>query len=107
MTHGTTVTRLQWFVLLHSPGPAVVAGGSVFEHPGFGEHVDFLRRRLADGSLVAAGPLPDAAGEGMTVLRAASEADARRLAEEDDAAVRQGVLAVRVRPWAVQLTTLE
>lgn len=94
----------EWFVLQHTPGPSLVAGGSVFAHPGFGEHVAFLRRRVADGSLVAAGPLSDADGEGMTVLRAESLEAARLLAEEDDRAVATGVLAVRVRPWQVQLT---
>jgi uncharacterized protein YciI len=92
---------LDWFVLLHVPGPAVPDGGRISEHPGFGEHVAFLRRRAADGSLVAAGPLGDADGEGMTVLRAASLQEARRLAEEDDRAVAGGVLRVTVRPWHV------
>jgi uncharacterized protein len=92
---------LGWFVLLHVPGPAVPDGGRVSEHAGFGEHVAFLRRRAGDGSLVAAGPLGDADGEGMTVLRAASLEEARRLAEEDDLAVAGGVLRVTVRPWQV------
>ena len=90
-----------WFVLLHAPGPAVPDGSRISEHPGFGEHVAFLRRRAADGSLVAAGPLGDADGEGMTVLRVATVAEARRLAEEDDRAVADGVLRVTVRPWHV------
>ena len=95
-----------WFVLQHTPGPAVPDGGSLFAHPGFAEHVAFLRRRADDGSLVAAGPLPDADGEGMTVLRAASLEEARRLAEEDDVAVASGVLRVRVRPWQVLMSPL-
>jgi uncharacterized protein YciI len=90
-----------WFVLLHAPGPAVPDVGRISEHPGFGEHVAFLRRRAEDGSLVAAGPLGDADGEGMTVLRVTSLDEARRLAEEDDRAVAGGVLRVTVRPWHV------
>jgi hypothetical protein len=33
-----------WFVMQHSPGPALKDGGSVFAHPGFAEHVAFLKR---------------------------------------------------------------
>ena len=58
----------------------------------------------AAGYLVAAGPLPDAAGEGMTILRlpgAGQFAAATRLATEDDINVATGFLAVTVRPWHV------
>ena len=90
-----------WYVLSHSPGPAVAAADSVFEHPGIQEHYAFLQRRLAAGELVAAGPLQDGRGEGMTVLDVASLDEAERLATQDDQAVVTGVLSVRVRPWAV------
>ena len=53
------------------------------------------------GCLIAAGPLGDAAGEGMTILAVDSLAEAERLARDDDQAVATGVLAVRVRPWNV------
>jgi hypothetical protein len=58
-----------WVALLHRPGPAAPATGTLFEDPMFGEHVAFLNRMREAGYLVAAGPLPDAAGEGMTILR--------------------------------------
>ena len=90
-----------WFVLLHTRGPAVAEGQSVFEHPRIGEHYAFLQRRIAAGELVAAGPLPDEPGSGMTVLGVADLDTATRLATQDDQAVVSGVLAVRVRPWQV------
>jgi uncharacterized protein YciI len=90
-----------WYVLEHRPGPSLGAGESVFEHPGFAEHGAFLRRRMAAGELVAAGPLTDANGDGMTVLEVDSYEEATRLATEDDQAVVAGVLAVVVRPWRV------
>lgn len=90
-----------WFVLLHTRGPAVVEGQSVFEHPGIAEHYAFLQRRAAAGELVAAGPLPDDPGSGMTVLSVADLDTATRLATQDDQAVVGGVLEVRVRPWHV------
>lgn len=57
-----------WFVLLHRPGPAVPEGTSVFDHPGIRDHYEFLHRRAADRTLVAAGPLTDEDGDGLTVL---------------------------------------
>lgn len=91
-----------WYALLHRPGPAVEAGRSVFDHSGFADHLAFLQRLAADGALVAAGPLTDADGDGMAVIRADSLAAATELAESDDS-VRAGVLTVTVRPWQVVL----
>ncbi|WP_432841293.1 YciI family protein [Dactylosporangium sp. CA-092794] len=93
-----------WFALQHRPGPAAAPGVRITDQPGFEEHLAFLRRRAADGTLVAAGPFddtPDAADQGMTILAAPSLEDARRLAEQDDEAVRGGLLAVTVRTWTV------
>ncbi|MEO6503542.1 MAG: SRPBCC domain-containing protein [Jatrophihabitantaceae bacterium] len=93
-----------WYVLLHQPGPAVAPGQSLFEHPGLIEHLAFLQRLDERGLLVAAGPLADQPGSGMTVVRAAPDLDVARLATEDDLSVVQGVLSVQVTPWRVQLT---
>jgi uncharacterized protein YciI len=91
-----------WVALMHRPGPA--ATGNLFEDPRLGEHFAFLTRMRAAGYLVAAGPLPDRAGEGMTILRlpgAGRLAEATRLATEDDVSVATGFLEVTVRPWQV------
>ncbi|WP_344801067.1 YciI family protein [Microlunatus ginsengisoli] len=89
------------YVLRHRPGPAIAAGESVFDHPGIADHLEFLGRRATDGSLIAAGPLEEGSGEGMTVIAAASLAEAERLATTDDQSVVAGVLAVEVRAWQV------
>jgi uncharacterized protein YciI len=98
-----------WVALLHRPGPAAPATGTLFEDPRFAEHVAFLNRMREAGYLVAAGPLPDAAGEGMTILRLPGTGQlstATRLATEDDASVSAGFLAVRVRLWQVVMHAL-
>ncbi len=81
-------------------------GESVFDHPGIGQHFEFLRRRAAAGQLIAAGPTPDEPGTGMTVLDVGSLAEAERLAREDDQAVATGVLDVMVRPWQIVMTSV-
>lgn len=95
-----------WFVLQHTAGPEAPRGG-VFASPDFPKHLEFLRSLRADGSLVAGGPLPDAPGAGMTVVRAVDLDQAQRIiaaARTADGAVTSGLLDVRVRPWRVVLT---
>jgi hypothetical protein len=58
-----------WVALLHRPGPAAPAAGALLDDPRFAEHLAFLTRMRETGYLVAAGPLTDAPGEGMTILR--------------------------------------
>lgn len=91
-----------WVALMHRPGPAAPASGPLAGDPRFAEHVAFLTRMRDAGYLVAAGPMGDRAGEGMTILRlpgADQLATATRLATEDDASVASGLLAVTVRWW--------
>lgn len=95
-----------WFVLEHTTGPTAPPEG-VFASPDFAKHAEFLGRLHADGFLVAAGPLPDTPGAGMTIVRTSSKDSARRLvraAQLDDGSVTSGLLDVRVRPWRVMLT---
>jgi uncharacterized protein YciI len=106
--HGETDDDDTWVALLHRPGPAAPASGTLFTDPRFAEHVAFLNRMREAGYLVAAGPLPDSAGEGMTILRLPGTSQlstATRLATEDDTSVSAGFLAVTVRPWQVVMHT--
>ncbi|GAA4356719.1 SRPBCC domain-containing protein [Angustibacter luteus] len=99
----------RWFALQHLPGRLAPSDGPLMQHPLFAEHVAFLGRLAADGLLVAAGPLTDEAGAGMTVIRVRPEdgdVDVERLATQDDRSVAGGLLTVRVRPWRVQLSAL-
>jgi len=98
-----------WVGLLHRPGPSAPQDGSVFDDPGFPGHVAFLSRMREAGYLIAAGPLADEDGAGMTILRlpgAGQEGLASVLATSDDAAVRDGLLSVTIRPWQVIISVL-
>ena len=95
-----------WLALLHSPGPAAIGTDSLFDDPRFADHVAFLTRMREAGYLVAAGPLLDRPGEGMTILRLPGVdrmEHAVRLATEDDVSVASGFFTVVVRPWHVVL----
>jgi uncharacterized protein YciI len=93
-----------WVALLHRPGPAAPQGAALFADPRFAEHVAFLTRMRDAGYLVAAGPLTDVPGEGMTILRlpGAGQLDrATGLATKEDSSVAGGFFTVTVRPWQV------
>lgn len=63
-------------------------------------HLDYLRGLHADGKLVMAGPLQDAAGA-LVVYRAADAEEAQRLVA-DDPYTREGVSAdATLREWTV------
>lgn len=104
-TPGTDGAEL-WFVLEHAAGPATPPDG-VFASADFPKHLRFLGELLADGLLVAGGPLPDTPGAGMTIVRTNSVGAARSLvsaAQTRDGSVTCGLLEVRVRPWWVAMT---
>jgi uncharacterized protein YciI len=95
----------EWFVLTHTPGPALPDGSRIFTHPDFAEHVAFLDRLAERQLLVAAGPLTERSGTGMAVLRipAGEQVDVAALATGDDQSVVRGILQVRVEPWDVRV----
>jgi uncharacterized protein YciI len=98
--------EVTWVALVHRPGPEAPRSGSIFDDPRFAGHLAFLARMRDAGYLVAAGPLTDQPGEGMTVLRLPGPDQmerATRLATEDDPSVAGGFFTVSVRPWQVML----
>jgi uncharacterized protein YciI len=104
-----TPAEFTWVALLHRPNPQESLEGSVFADPRFAEHVAFLARLGEAGSLIAAGPLDDEPGAGMTILRLPGSGrlkDAIHLATVDDASVAGGLFAVTVRPWNVAFSGL-
>ena len=92
-----------WYVLTHRPA-APDLGGAVFADPRFREHVAFIQRMAEAGDLVAAGPLPDEPGAGMTVLSTTLDADAvRRMVNDEDGSVTGGLFVVLITPWDVRI----
>lgn len=49
-----------------------------------GRHADYLHGKLAEGTMILAGPVADPAGPwGLLILRVGSEAEARAITEGD------------------------
>jgi hypothetical protein len=66
-----------WVALMHRPGRAAPTDGSICDDPRFAAHVEFLSQMRDAGYLVAAGPMLDEMGSGMTILRLPGEGEAR------------------------------
>lgn len=106
-TKGADAPADTWVALMHRPGPNAPSDGSIFEDPRFGEHADFLARMHQEGYLVAAGPMLDELGAGMTILRLPGQGrleEAAHLATEEDGSVKGGLFEVSVRPWRVMMS---
>lgn len=89
------------FVIVHTPGPAWVAGKSFFEQPGLQAHVEHYRKLQEQGRLVLGGPFLDTAGGGMMVpAPGLSQQELDDFAQADPA-VRSRLLKAEVRPWLI------
>lgn len=103
----TTPDAYTWVALMHRPGPEAPKDQSLFEDPRFADHVRFLSRMNDEGYLVAAGPMLDEMGAGMTILRLPGKDridEAARLATMEDLSVKSGFFEVSVRPWQVMMS---
>ena len=69
-----------------------------------GQHFEYLKTLLADGSLILAGRTQntDESSFGIVIFRAASEAQAREIMDRDPA-VQQGVMRAELFPYRVAL----
>ena len=86
------------FALCYRPGPAWLAGKSVFEQP-LKEHRTYMRSLLDAGTIVLGGPYSDDTG-GLVALEADSREAALTIAAGDPA-VRDGVMLADVHPWVI------
>jgi uncharacterized protein YciI len=66
-----------------------------------GEHFQYLKRLLAEGKLLIAGPCEDAS-MGLAIFEAADEAEARSILAADPAVVG-GVFRGEIKPYRVSL----
>lgn len=69
--------------------------------PYLAEHLQYMVDLERQGKLFASGPLGDSTrGDGMTIVRAANEAEARELAMRDPFVVN-GIRTFTLQPWIV------
>lgn len=84
------------FLIRYHPGSAWLAGKPVSEQP-LEAHGRYVLGLYRAGALRIAGPFTDDTG-GAAVIEAASEAEARSIAEHDPA-VRDQIFVYELHPW--------
>jgi uncharacterized protein YciI len=95
-----------WHLLIHTPGPHADPEVPFFQAEWFPGHRGFHAELQKSGYFVAAGPLPDRAGAGQTLVRGVSTEEITRLAQETDPAVIGGFLNVEIVPWQIVESSL-
>jgi len=69
--------------------------------PYLADHLTWMIGLEREGKLFASGPFGDGStGDGMTIVRAADEAEARKIATQDPFVVN-GIRTFKIQPWTV------
>jgi uncharacterized protein YciI len=69
--------------------------------PYLADHLTYMIGLEREGKLFASGPFGDGStGDGMTIVRAADEAEARKVAMQDPFVVN-GIRTFKIQPWTV------
>jgi uncharacterized protein YciI len=92
----------EWIYFLHAPREDFAATMTAEEDAVWDEHFARLKRLLAEGIVVLAGPTLGRINTGLVVFEAPDEAAARRLMEEDPA-VAGGFARGELREFRVSL----
>jgi len=86
--------RLKLFVIFSS-------GKGLDLKPYLADHLTYMINLEREGKLFASGPFGDGTrGDGMTIVRAADEAEARDIALRDPFVVN-GIRTFEIKPWTV------
>ena len=92
----------EWIYFIHPPRENFAATMTEPEERAWAAHFDRLKRMLADGTLILAGPTLGRINTGITVIEAPDEQAARRIMEEDPA-IAGGFATGELRPLKVSL----
>jgi uncharacterized protein YciI len=92
----------QWVYFLHAPREDFAATMTPEEERVWDLHFERLKRLLAEGTLIMAGPTLGRINTGITVIEAPDEATARRIMEEDPTILR-GLARGELRGFRVSL----
>ena len=92
----------EWIYFIHAPRENFAATMSDHERQVWDVHFERLKRLLAEGTLIMAGPTLGSINTGIAVVEAPDEASARRLMEEDPA-IASGIARGELRGFRLSL----
>jgi uncharacterized protein YciI len=88
----------EWVYFLHPPRDDFAATLADQEQEAFVAHAEWLRRLLADGALIVAGPTLRRVNTGIAIFEAPDEETARRIVAEEPV-TRDGFARGELRPF--------
>ncbi|MGD0862702.1 MAG: YciI family protein [Candidatus Limnocylindrales bacterium] len=92
----------EWIYFIHAPREDFAATMTAEEERVWGLHFERLKRLLAEGTLILAGPTLGRINTGIAVIEAPDEATARQIMEEDPA-ITSGFARGELRGFRVSL----
>jgi uncharacterized protein YciI len=92
----------EWVYFLHTPRDNFAATMTAEEINVWDEHFVRLKRLLAEGTLILAGPTLGQINTGIAIIEAPDEAAARQIMEQDPA-ISSGVASGELRGFRVSL----
>jgi uncharacterized protein YciI len=92
----------EWIYFIHPPRANFAATMTDDENAAWALHFDRLKRLLAEGVLVLAGPTLGEINTGVAIIEAPDEAAARLIMEQDPA-IAGGFAEGELRPFRVSL----
>jgi|SRR5579859_5839999 len=92
----------EWIYFIHAPRENFAATMSDHERQVWDVHFERLKRLLAEGALIMAGPTLGSVNTGIAVVEAPDEASARRLMEEDPT-IASGIARGELRGFRLSL----
>jgi uncharacterized protein YciI len=92
----------EWIYFIHTPREDFAATMTEEEDHVWDEHFERLKRLMAEGTLILAGPTLGKVNTGVAVIEAPDEATARRIMEEDPT-ISSGLATGELRGFQVAL----
>jgi uncharacterized protein YciI len=92
----------EWIYFIHAPREDFAATMTDDEKRVWAEHFERLKRLMADGTLILAGPTLGRINTGVAIIEAADEATARRIMDEDPT-IASGFATGELRGFRVAL----
>lgn len=92
----------EWIYFIHTPREDFAATMTDEEDRVWAEHFERLKRLLAEGTLILAGPTLGRINTGVAIIEAADETSARRIMDEDPT-IASGLATGELRGFRVAL----
>ena len=92
----------EWIYFIHPPRENFAATMTAEEQTVWGTHFERLKRLVAEGVMILAGPTLGTKNTGVAIFEAADEAQAQRIMDEDPV-IAGGFARGELRPFVVSL----